>query len=61
MRTVSTCMQGINRYSSQVELSVKRKGERNKGVKVEGYIIINFYSFFCFVVFPQFPFVNYSR
>ncbi len=38
MITESTCIHGNNRYSSQVELSVLRKGERerDKGVKKTG-------------------------
>ncbi len=69
----STCIHGNNRYSSQVDLSVLRKGkrERDKGVKT-GWLYIKIITqrpqnvnimlrFFCFVVFPQFPYANYSR
>jgi hypothetical protein len=45
MTIVCTCIQGINRYYSQVELSVTRKGERDKGVKLKGSINI----IFCFL------------
>jgi hypothetical protein len=56
-------IQGINRYYSQEELSVTRKGERDKGVKLKGSININFcILFLALKLFPmQFPYVNYSR
>jgi hypothetical protein len=39
--------QVINRHSSQVKLSVTRKGERGKGMKLEDYIIFFYASYFC--------------